>query len=311
MARFSNTNIFGRRTPSALDTLAMVEDRIRKSDRDVFGEDKPNEITYGRFNIFGEPGDSDVGSRSHLGPSVDPTTGRMESVANLDPDYGLTRNANLDPLDIGGTFTDTPTDTNVGGVGELDTPDQSHPDQQETRATDASRGRDPRATDRKMEDLDLDGNNYRAWAQGAALAMEGLTDIVNARMRADRAAHQARINISIAQRRANTAITQSLTRSARLKRKGQHDAEKLKAYMAAQGQNVTGDFVQQAAAAHEMQGINEGMIEEINGIRNALGFKEQIIVQEMTAASAKIQRDLDTIMGVQKIGAGTILIAGS
>ena len=198
--------------------------------------------------------------------------------------------------DIGGGTTGP-----VGEVAETDTPGITQQD--------ASRGQTPRSVEQKLDVPD--DPNYEMMARGGLMMAEGLIDIANARARAKAAERQARLNIEIAQRRANSTITNAMTRSRRARVQGKHTADKLKAYMAAQGQDVTGSAVDKAAYSHEIQFMNSAMLEEINGYRTALGFQEQIVMQESAIANAKVQRDLDTIMGVTQIAAGGILIGAS
>jgi hypothetical protein len=113
----------------------------------------------------------------------------------------------------------------------------------------------------------------------------------------------AQFNIMQARNQAADAIYRGRQAGFQRQSEGIRAGEQSLLAMAAQGQSVSGESVQKIQRSYEAVGIENAMREEINGIREALGFQLEEIGQEYQLEMAAGQKDASVLSSVLQLSA--------
>jgi hypothetical protein len=113
----------------------------------------------------------------------------------------------------------------------------------------------------------------------------------------------ARFNIMQARNQMADAVYRGRQAGFQRQLEGQRAGEQSLLAMAAQGQSVSSESVQKIQRSYEAVGIENSMREEINGIREALGFQLEEISQEYQLEMAANQRDMSILSSALELGA--------
>jgi hypothetical protein len=140
----------------------------------------------------------------------------------------------------------------------------------------------------------------------ATLALAGanfMLGVLNSQSAYRAAQGQAQLNILQARNQASDALYRG--RQARLdaESEGYNVGQQALLNAAAQGQDVSGAAVGRIQGSHEVMGIMNGMREEINSMREALGFELEEISYDYQVGQAKIARDSALIGSALQFGA--------
>jgi hypothetical protein len=115
------------------------------------------------------------------------------------------------------------------------------------------------------------------------------------------------LNIQESRRLANDAIERSKQRSLEAIGEGQLAGEQAMLSLAAQGQKATGANVQNVVGSIQNIALYNGMQEEINGVREALGFELEEVMLNYQLDQAAVDRDSQILSS----GLNLALTAGS
>jgi hypothetical protein len=136
-------------------------------------------------------------------------------------------------------------------------------------------------------------------AKNAGLIFAGTNlfiDVLNANSAYNAVSGQAKMNMFLAHQGAQDAIARGATKSNLASSRGYQEGENSLAYLAAQGLDINSAGAGRVQASQEAIGIYNGMLEEINASREALGFEQEIVQLNYDIAQAKIEKDY-AIMG--------------
>lgn len=148
------------------------------------------------------------------------------------------------------------------------------------------------------EGITADKSNL--WA--AAIVGRYIAEVFNTQTKYEVLRTQNRLNWQIASDNAVEAIARGMQRGFMRRQQGRRRAEQAKIYLAAQGQDVHSAHVARAEMTFETAGTVNGMIEEMNGDREALGYQSKMISYEMQNKLAETQRDLSIIGSTVTMG---------
>lgn len=170
----------------------------------------------------------------------------------------------------------------------------------------------PKPTAKAPEDKIIDHmteqNKQYRYSQVALAAAKMGVDIMNANSAYDAVKGTAVLNIMQSRNQANDAIYRGRQAQSDAELEGYNAGEDATLAMAAQGQDVQGAGVQKVKNSFEAMGIMNGMQEEINSIREALGFELEEINYKYQVKQAAHQRDT-AIIG-SALNFGTSALAG-
>src|SRR5690606_4355668 len=99
------------------------------------------------------------------------------------------------------------------------------------------------------------------------------------------------MNILNARYNANDAIIRGKQRALEAREEGIDEGNTAMLLLAAQGQDISGMNAQDVESSYETIGIYNGLQEEINGIREALGYDMQIAEINYELDAREMQRD--------------------
>lgn len=170
-------------------------------------------------------------------------------------------------------------------------------------ATSAAKGAAKGVVERDFNNMTpTEAARYRAGKMAVA-GGELIIDLINAQSAYANAVGQAQINIL--QARNQVADTLYRGRQAQLtaESEGYQAGQSALLAMAAQGQDVTGTGVGRVQGSYEAMGIFNGMNEQINSIREALGYELEIVNYEYQQEAARAQRNVAMIGSFLKAGA--------
>jgi hypothetical protein len=143
---------------------------------------------------------------------------------------------------------------------------------------------------------------YRQEKLAAAGAKFGI-DVLNTMNQYRNVSGVARFNIMQARNQMADAVYRGRQAGFQRQLEGQRAGEQSLLAMAAQGQSVSSESVQKIQRSYEAVGIENSMREEINGIREALGFQLEEISQEYQLEMAANQRDMSILSSALELGA--------
>jgi hypothetical protein len=113
----------------------------------------------------------------------------------------------------------------------------------------------------------------------------------------------ARFNIMQARNQMADALYRGRQAGFQRQSEGQRAGEQALLAMAAQGQSVTSAGVQKIQQSYEAVGLENSMREEINGIREALGFQLEEIGQNYQVEMARNQAQMSVLSSALEAGA--------
>lgn len=131
-------------------------------------------------------------------------------------------------------------------------------------------------------------------------------DILNANSAYNAVAGQAQLNIIQTRNQAADALYRGRQAQTEAQSEGRLAGEKAMLAMAAQGQDVSGSAVQKIQGSYEAIGIFNGMQEEINSVREALGYKLQEVAYDYQIRNAAIERQSAILGSALNFGASSI-----
>lgn len=140
-------------------------------------------------------------------------------------------------------------------------------------------------------------------AQQVIAGGEFLVDVMNAQSAYQNATGQARIGIMQARNAAGDAIYRGRQAGLDRQSEGFQAGQDATLAMAAQGQDVQGAGVSKVRGSYEAMGYMNSAREEINSIREALGYEMEEINYEYMQEMAGISRDVAFIGSALTLGA--------
>lgn len=159
---------------------------------------------------------------------------------------------------------------------------------------DAGRGVGTEAAKTTADVLQDEGQSARN-AQKILAAGEFIVDVMNANSAYQNVKGQAQINIMLARNSANDAIYRGREAALSRQSEGFRAGEDASLAMAAQGQDVGGAAVSKVKGSYEAMGYMNAAREEINSMREAMGYQLEEINYEYQANMAGVNRDLAII----------------
>jgi len=135
---------------------------------------------------------------------------------------------------------------------------------------------------------------YKGLKIGLAAAEFGI-DMMNANSRYRTISDQAQFNIVQAQNQRADSLYRGRLAAGRAESKGRQAGEQSLLALAAQGQDVSGAAAQRVQGSYEAVGIENALQEEINSMREALGFELEQIGYDYQIKTAGIERDASVI----------------
>ena len=128
-------------------------------------------------------------------------------------------------------------------------------------------------------------------------------DAMNANSAYGALSSSARLNIMESRRLANDAIARGKQRSLEARAEGMQAGESALLALAAQGQDVQGANAQKVQGSLEDIGLYNGLQEEIQGIREALGYDLEEVSINFQLEQAEIERDSTILSSGLQLGA--------
>jgi hypothetical protein len=116
-------------------------------------------------------------------------------------------------------------------------------------------------------------------------------DVLNANSAYNAASGQAQLNILQARNQAADALYRGRQARIEAESEGRQAGESALLAMAIQGQDVSGSAVQKIQGSYEAMGVFNGMREEINAVREALGYELQEVAYDYQIRNAEIARN--------------------
>jgi hypothetical protein len=151
----------------------------------------------------------------------------------------------------------------------------------------------------EMNDRDKQFNKGMMIAAGANFVLE----VMNANSAYQNVQGQAALNILQARNQANDAIYRGRQARMDAESEGKNNSEEAILSMVAQGQRVDSAGVQKISKSYEIMGAMNGMREEINSMREALGYELEEINYDYQVDSAKETRNFALIGSALNFGA--------
>lgn len=151
-------------------------------------------------------------------------------------------------------------------------------------------------------ELTKKGNSAYTKGQMALAGAEFLIDVANANNQYEGAKGQARMNITMARNNAADAISRGHQAQLDRQSEGYNAGQDALLAAAAQGQDVGGAGVQKIQGSYEAIGIENGMREEINSMREALGYELEEIDYNRQVEMARINRNNALIGSTLSLG---------
>lgn len=158
------------------------------------------------------------------------------------------------------------------------------------------------AIDRQTQTIVDEGQGYRRSQLALAGAQFGL-DVMNANSSYRQLSGQAQLNIMMARNQAADAVYRGRQAAFAAESEGFQAGEQALLNAAAQGQDISGAGVQRVQSSYEAIGYYNAAQEEINGMREALGFELEEINYDYQLESARIARDYAVIGSALNLGA--------
>jgi hypothetical protein len=131
-------------------------------------------------------------------------------------------------------------------------------------------------------------------------------DVLNANSAYNALAGQAQLNIVQARNQAADALYRGRQAQMEAQSEGRQAGESAILAMAAQGQDVSGSAVQKIQGSYEAVGVFNGMREEINSIREALGYQLEETAYNYQVRNADIARQSAILGSALNLGASSI-----
>jgi len=128
-------------------------------------------------------------------------------------------------------------------------------------------------------------------------------DVMNANSAYGAVAAASRLNIMESRRLANDAIERGKQRALEAQAEGMQAGENALLALAAQGQDVQGANAQKVQGSLEDIGLYNGLQEEVQGIREALGYDLEEVSINYQVAQAEIERDNTILSSGLQFGA--------
>jgi hypothetical protein len=153
--------------------------------------------------------------------------------------------------------------------------------------------------DQQLKDNSESARNAKLAGAGAGLFL----DILNANSKYDSIKGEAALNIYLANNSVNDAIARGKTRSLNQMSQGVQRGEQSLAYLAAQGLDISSVGARNVAASQEAMGLYNGMLEEINSHREAMGYELEIAQLNYATSMAKTDRDQAVLGAIINFGA--------
>lgn len=128
-------------------------------------------------------------------------------------------------------------------------------------------------------------------------------DIMNANSAYNSIAGASRLNVLEARRKASDSIERGKQRALEARAEGQLEGESAILALAAQGQDVSGVNAQNVQGSLEAMGAQNALQEEINGIRESLGFELEEVAINYQMSQAATQRGTSILSSALQFGA--------
>jgi len=160
-----------------------------------------------------------------------------------------------------------------------------------------------RGIEEQMRENSQQATNARMSAAGAGLFL----DIMNANSKYEAVKGEAGLNIYLAQQSANDAIARGKTRANMRVSEGMQQGEQALVYLAAQGLDVNSVGADRIAASQEAMGLYNGMMEEINSHREAMGYELEEVQLNYMVRQAEVERDTAVLGGIINFGANALV----
>ena len=161
---------------------------------------------------------------------------------------------------------------------------------------------EPPTTPEVIKEEGLKNRQLAALQAGAQF----FADIFNANSAYNAASGQAQLNIIQSRNQAADALYRGRQAQMEAQSEGRRAGESALLAMAVQGQDVSGAAVQKIQGSYEAMGVLNGMREEINSIREALGYKLEEVAYNYQVRNADIARQSAIIGSAINFGASGI-----
>ena len=158
------------------------------------------------------------------------------------------------------------------------------------------------ATRDQTEMLSAEMGKNRASSLYLSAARFGV-DVMNANSAYSSIAGAARLNVLEARRKSLDALERGKQRSLEARAEGQLEGESAILALAAQGQDVSGLNAQNVQSSLEAMGAQNALQEEINGIRESLGFELEEVAINYQMSQAATQRTTSILSSALNLGA--------
>jgi hypothetical protein len=132
------------------------------------------------------------------------------------------------------------------------------------------------------------------------------SDVFNANSAYNATTGEARLNIMQARNQAADALYRGRQARMEAESEGRQAGESALLAMAVQGQDVSGAAVQKIQSSYEATGVFNGMREEINSIREALGYQLEEVAYKYQMRNAGIARQTAIIGSMINLGASSM-----
>lgn len=160
----------------------------------------------------------------------------------------------------------------------------------------------PKKLEEIPKQVSLSNRQLNALQSGAQF----FADVFNAQSAYFATTSQARLNIIQARNQAADALYRGRQAQLAAQSEGRQAGETALLAMAVQGQDVSGAAAGKIQASYEAMGVFNGMQEEINAIREALGFQLEEVAYNYQMRNAEIARNTAILGSAIQAGAGTI-----
>jgi hypothetical protein len=155
---------------------------------------------------------------------------------------------------------------------------------------------------KQSEDQDLSARQLEAFQSGAKF----FADVLNAQSAYFATTGQAQLNIIQSRNQAADALYRGRQAQMEAQSEGRQAGESALLAMAVQGQDVSGASVGKIQSSYEAMGVFNGMREEINSIREALGFQLEEVAYNYQVRNAEIARNSAILGSAIQAGAGLV-----
>lgn len=153
---------------------------------------------------------------------------------------------------------------------------------------------------KKSEEQDLSARQLEAFQSGAKFFAE----VLNAQNAYFATTGQAQLNIIQSRNQAADALYRGRQAQMEAQSEGRQAGESALLAMAVQGQDVSGASVGKIQSSYEAMGVFNGMREEINSIREALGYQLEEVSYNYQIQNAEIARNSAILGAAIQAGAG-------